>query len=235
MTGTWVNVGAILLGSLIGVLLKKGIPQRINDAIIRVEGLAIGIIALNGIIAAMFTADPATGKLSDSGGLLLLVSLVLGCLVGEFARLDDRFNGFGLWVEKKLGAKGFATGFVTASLVFSIGAMAIIGALSDGLNGDSSVLLIKSTLDFTTAIVLASSLGVGVAFSALPVLALQGTVSLLSGWISPYISDELLGMICMVGYAIVLVIGINFLFGNRIKTANLLPALLIPVGYYFIF
>lgn len=231
MTGTWVNVGGIVLGALLGILLKKGIPQRIGDAIIQVEGLVIGVIALNGILKAMMTVDPATGQLSDSGGLLLLISLVAGCLAGELLRLDDRLNHFGARIEKKLNAEGFAKGFITASLVFSVGAMSIIGPLNDGLSGDSSILLIKSVLDFTTAIVLASALGVGVLFSALPVLLLQGSVALLARWVEPFISDAMLAAICMVGYAIVLVIGVNFLCGTKIKTANLLPALLVPIVY----
>lgn len=235
MTGTWVNVGGIVLGALIGTLLKKGIPQRISDSIIQAEGLAVSVIALNGILGAMLTAEPDTGKLRDAGSLLLLVSLVLGCLAGELLRLDDRMNHLGRFVERKVGAQGFAKGFVTATLVFSIGAMSIIGSLNDGLTGDSSVLLIKSTLDFTTAIVLASVLGIGVAFSAVPVLLLQGSISLAAGFIAPYISDLLLRMICMVGYTLVLVIGINFLVGTKIKTANLLPSLLVPVVYYFLF
>lgn len=235
MTGTLVNFAGILVGSFLGLLLKRGIPEHINQSIMKVEGLGIAIIGLNGVIAAMFRADPATGKLSDSGGLLLLVSLVVGTLTGEFIRIDDHLNNFGLFVERKINSQGFAKGFVTASLIFCIGAMSIIGPINDGLSGDSSILFIKSLLDFTTAIVLASALGVGVAFSAIPVLLWQGAVALLARQISGYITDELLAMICMVGYAIVTVIGANFLCDTKVKTANLLPALLIPVGYYFLF
>jgi len=233
MTGTLINVGGIVAGALIGMLLRKGIPQHINDAIIKVEGLAIVIIGFNGVISAMFTLNPATGRLSNEGGLVLLVCLVLGCLIGEFLRIDDRICSFGRMVEQKSGAEGFAKGFVDASLVFSIGAMAIVGALDDGLRGDSSVLIIKSTLDFTTAIVLASALGIGVAFSAIPVFLLQGSISLLAGVISPYVSENLLNLFCMVGYAIVMVIGFNFLCDIKVKTANLLPALILPIIYYF--
>jgi uncharacterized membrane protein YqgA involved in biofilm formation len=200
----------------------------------QIEGLAISIIALNGIIAAMFTVNPETGKLSDSGGLLLLVSLVVGCVAGELLRIDDHMNRLGQAVESRFKTKGFAKGFVTASLIFCIGAMSIIGPLNDGLRGDSSILFLKSALDFTTAIILASVLGYGVVFSAIPVLLFQGAVAMLSGWISPFISDGLLAMICMVGYAIVLVIGFNFLFNTKIKTANLLPALVVPIIYEMI-
>lgn len=235
MTGTWINAGAVVLGSIIGVLLKKGMPERINEAILKVEGLAIVIIGLNGVIAAMFTVNLETGELSDSNSVVLLVCLVLGCLVGELCRLDDHFNSLGMMVEKKLNAKGFAKGFVTASLLFCVGAMSIIGPLNDGLTGDNSILLIKSTLDFTISIVLASALGIGVLFSALPVLALQGSIALLARSLAPFITDSLLGMLYMVGYAIVIIIGLNFLVGTKIKTANLLPAIAVTVVYYFLF
>lgn len=234
MTGTWVNFGGIILGGLIGLLLKRGIPERVNNAILKAEGLAILIIGLNGVLAAMFRADVQTGKLSDSGALLLLVSLVGGCLLGELLRIDDHLSNFGIMVERRSGASNFAKGFVTASLIFAIGAMGIVGALNDGLTGDSSVLYIKSILDFTTSIVLAAALGVGVLFSALPVFLLQGAIALLAGVISPFISQDLLTMFCMVGYALVMTIGLNFLCDCKVKIANLLPALLFPIGYYFI-
>jgi uncharacterized membrane protein YqgA involved in biofilm formation len=234
LTGTWFNFGGVILGALIGLAVGRGIPKRISDAVMQIEGLGIAIIAMNGVIAAMFTANPETGKLTDSGGLLLLVSLVVGCAAGELIRIDDHMNRLGAAVETRFKAKGFAKGFVTASLIFCVGAMSIIGPLNDGLRGDSSVLFMKTALDFTTAIILASVLGYGVVFSAVPVLLFQGSVALLSGWISPLISEGLLAMICMVGYSIVLVIGINFLFSTKIKTANLLPALLIPIIYELI-
>lgn len=231
MTGTWINAVAIIAGAGIGLLLRKGIPQRISDSIIQVEGIAIMVIGLNGIIGAMFLVDPASGKLVENGGLLLFISLAAGCLLGELLKLEDRLEAFGLWIECKMKARNFAKGFVTASLLYCIGAMGIIGSLNDGLQGDSSVLIVKSALDFTTGIVLASALGSGVAFSSIPVFLLQGTLSMSARWISPYISDELLRTVCMVGYAIVLVIGINFACNTKIRTANLLPALLFPILY----
>jgi len=234
MIGTWVNVGGILLGAVIGVLLGRGIPERIRDSVLQIEGLAILLIGLNSVLGTMLRVNPATGRISDQGGLLLLVSLVLGDLLGEALRIDERINRWGEGVERKLGAQGFSRGFVAASLVFSIGAMSIVGSINDGLRGDTAVLLIKSALDFTTSIILASSLGIGVAFSALPVLLLQGSISLLASSISDLITEPLLEMFCMVGYAIVLSIGLNFLCNTRIKTANLLPALIVPVIYYFV-
>lgn len=229
MTGTIVNTAAIAAGGVLGCIIQRGLPKRLERALTQMQGLAILIIGFNGVITSMLSADPATGRLTDQGGLLLLVSLVLGVLAGELLRIEDRLNSLGLLVERKLGAKGFAKGFVSASLVFCIGAMAIIGAINDGLRQDSSVLFLKSAIDFVCALVMASALGFGVIFSAVSVLFYQGAVTLLSGLLSPLISQVLLDSICMVGYSIVACIGMNFLFRAKIKTANLLPALLVPI------
>lgn len=233
MTGTIINFFAVIAGSLIGLLLRKGVPQHINDAVLQVEGICIMLVGFNGIIESMFTVDPATGTLSASGGLLMFISLSLGCLVGELLRIDDRLNGFGMWVERKLKVKSFAKGFVASTLIYCAGAMTIMGALEDGLTGDYSILAIKSAMDGTLSIMLAASLGIGVMFSAVSVLVIQGTIALSAQWAAPFITGQLMDMICMVGYTIVLAIGCNFLFKTQVKTANLLPSMLVPVIYYF--
>ncbi len=231
MTGTLVNAAAIVVGSLIGLLIKNGIPKHIENALLTADGLVIMVTGLNGVIAVMFSVDSA-GKLTQTGGLLLLVSLVAGVVIGELCKIDQHIDGLGLAVEKKFKANGFQAGFVSASVLFCIGAMAIIGSMNDGLKGDSSILLVKSGLDGVTALILASSLGKGVVFSAIPVFLYQGAIALLSGLLKPVLTDTLLNSICMVGYVIVLAIGINFVFKTKIKVANMLPALFIPAIYY---
>ncbi|HNW04812.1 MAG TPA: DUF554 domain-containing protein [Oscillospiraceae bacterium] len=232
MTGTIVNALAVALGGLAGLLFNKGISESLKDSIFKVEGVAVLIIGLNGLIANMFTAA-RDGSLSDSGGMLLLLSLVLGTLCGELLRIDDRMNAFGVWVEHRMKAEGFAKGFVSASIIFCVGSMAIIGALSDGLSGDSSVLFVKSVLDGVTAMILASTMGAGVLGAAVPVLLYQGAISLFASSLSGLFDrfPELLSQISMVGYTIVLCIGINFLFGPKIKTANLIPSIFVPLLY----
>ncbi len=228
MTGTFINAAAIIAGAGVGMLIKRGIPASVERGVTRAQGLAVGLIGLNGVIAAMFTVD-ADGTLSDSGGLLLLVSLVLGSLVGELIRIDDRLLGFGKAIEGRINIEGFAQGFISASIITCVGAMSIVGALNDGLMGDSQVLIVKSTLDFVTCLVLASSLGIGVAFAAIPTFVYQGAITLSAGFLSPYISQDLLNMICMVGYAIVICVGLNLLMDAKLKTANFLPAILVPI------
>lgn len=233
MTGTLVNAAAVVVGGGLGLVLKKGLPERLEKAITKMLGLSVLIIGLNGIITSMITVQP-DGKLASSGELLLLASLVIGVVLGEQLDIDGRLDRMGQYIESRAKADGFSKGFISASLIFCIGAMAIIGSLNDGLRGDSSVLFIKSALDFIASIILASSLGFGVMFSAIPVLLYQGAITLAADWIAPLISDDLLSIICMVGYAIVACIGINFLEFTKIKTANLLPALLVPVVYYVV-
>lgn len=234
MKGTLVNVLAILLGSAIGILLKKGIPQRILDSLLKAEGLAILIIGFASTFAEMFTADPATGRIASNGGLTLLISLVVGCLAGELLRIDDHLNSLGDLAEKRLKMEGFAKGFVAASIVFSVGTMVFMGPIAEALTGDSTILYIKSVLDGTTSIVLASTMGAGVAFSAAPVLIVQGGTALLASRLEPFITPGLLSLFCMTGYAIVAAIGVNFIVPAKIKVANLLPALVVIVLYYFI-
>lgn len=212
----------------IGNAGKEGNSRRVEESLTRIQGLAVGLIGLNGVIASMFTVD-ADGGISDSGGLLLLVSLVLGCLVGELLRIDDRLGNLGDLIEKRVHIQGFSQGFITASIITCVGAMSIVGALNEGLTGSNEVLMVKSTLDFVTCLVLASSLGIGVAFAAIPTFLYQGGMTLCAGFLSPYISSDLLNMICMVGYAIVICIGLNLLLDAKIKTANLLPAMIVPV------
>lgn len=228
--GTIVNAIAIIIGGGIGLLLKKGLPQRVEEIAMKMLGLSVFMVGINGVITAMITVVDG-GKLESNGSLLLIASLVIGGVVGELLDVDSALNRAGKRIEERFGKEGFAKGFISASLIFCIGAMAIIGSLQDGLTGDSTTLFIKSTLDFVCALVLGSTLGYGVVFSFVPVLVYQGAITLLAGVISPFISDALLGNICMVGYAIVLTIGINFLQFTTIKTANLLPALLVPIVY----
>ena len=232
MVGTIVNVVTVILGGLLGILLKKGIKSEIMENVMKAEGVAVLIIGINGVLTNMLSVGEG-GKITESGGLLLLISLALGAFVGEILKLDDRINSVGKWVESKVKSDGFSKGFVSAFIIFCVGSMSIIGAVNDGLSGDSSVLFVKSALDFITAMVLASAMGIGVAFACVPLFIYQGTISLFALQIKPLIegNPEMMSQFSMVGYAIIMCIGINFIVGQKIKTANLLPAMIIPVLY----
>ena len=230
MTGTLVNAGAIVVGGFTGVLLKRGLSEETGRTCNQMFGLATAVVGLNGLLSNMMEVG-ADGRLSASGELLLFLSLVIGGVVGEALRLEDRINRGGRRIEARLGSEGFAAGFINASLIFCVGAMAIMGAINDGLTGDSSVLFVKSALDGVFAVVLGSTLGIGVVFSAVPVFLYQGAITLLAGALAPYCTDAMLRSLCTVGYALVICICLNFLLVNRIKTANLLPSLLVPIVY----
>lgn len=232
MTGTLVNAAAVITGGLIGILLKKGIKESYTLSINKALGLAVLIIGINGVIANMFTFDG--GKLSSSGELLLVVFLVIGTFIGELLKLDERFDKVCKGIEGKFRSDGFASGFINGTVLFCVGAMSIVGSINDGLTGDSSVLLVKSALDFVNAVIFGATLGYGVIFTFIPILIYQGGISLLAGSLSGILQGELLEQICMVGYAIIMAIGLNFLLKDKFKTLNMVPALLLPVAYHYI-
>lgn len=232
MTGTLVNCAAVIVGGAIGVIFKKGIKDSYTESINRSLGIAILIIGLNGVISNMFSV--ADGKISSSGELLLVAFLVLGTLIGEVLKLESRFGKFCEKIEKKFRAGGFASGFINGTILFCVGAMAIIGSINDGLTGDSSVLFVKSALDFISAIIFGATLGYGVIFTFIPLLVYQGGITLLAGTLSGILQGELLSQVCMVGYAIIIAIGVNFIFGKKFNTLNMLPGILLPVAYHYI-
>ena len=232
MTGTLVNCVAVIVGGLIGLLFKKGIKPGYADGINRALGLAVLIIGMNGVIANMFTVE--NGKISSSGELLLVVFLVVGTLIGELLKLDERFGRFCKKIEDKFKANGFASGFINGTVLFCVGAMSIIGSINDGLTGDSSILFVKSALDGVNAVIFGATLGFGVIFTCIPMLIYQGGISLLAGTLSGVLQGELLEQICMVGYAIIMAIGFNFLLEKKFKNLNMVHALILPVVYHYI-
>ncbi len=232
MTGTLVNCAAVIAGGAIGLIFKKGIKDSYSESINKSLGIAVLIIGLNGVITNMLSYD--NGKLTSSGELLLVIFLVLGTLIGEIFRLDDRFSSLSKKIDGKFKGGGFASGFVNGTLLFCVGAMTIIGSVNDGLLGDSSVLFVKSALDFTAAIIFGATLGFGVIFSCIPMLIYQGGITLLAGTLSDVLVGDVLTQVCSVGYAIIMAIGLNFLLTKKFKTLNMLPAMFLPVAYHYI-
>ncbi len=233
--GTLINAALILLGGTIGLVFKKAVSKEMEYSIHKATGVAVLIIGICGVLSAMLKTN-ADGSISSSGELILVVSLALGTFIGELLKLETRLNKGCKWIESKFKMSNFATGFITSTMIYCIGAMAIVGAINDGLLGDSSTLVTKGIIDGITSVVLAASLGYGVLFSAIPILIYQGGMTLLAGLLENVLVGELLSNICMVGYALVMCIGINFLYNGdkQIKTVNMLPALLVPVGYALI-
>lgn len=233
MTGTIINSAAVLAAGFLGCIIKKAIPEKIEKPIMDMIGISVFLIALLGFFSTALTIED--GKIKSNGEIMMLVCLALGVAIGELICIEDKLNAFGKKIEEKAGVDGFAKGFVTASLLFCVGAMAIFGSLKDGISGDSSVLIVKSMIDAITAFILSTSLGIGVAFSGISILIYQGSISLLATYIQPFITDAMMMNICIVGYAIVMAIGTNMLGMTKIKLANTLPALLLAIAYTLIF
>lgn len=211
MFGTIVNSIAIIIGSLIGIILKKGIKDDYKNTIMDGIGLSVVIIGISSGIKAQNI-------------ILIISSIVLGSIIGEIIGLESRLNYLGDNMEKRFGKddSNFSKGFVTASLVYCIGAMAIIGSLESGLTGNHETLFIKSVLDGISAIIFASTLGIGVAFSAIPVFLYQGSITILSGGLKDIMTPELINEISAVGGILIMAIGVNILEIKKIKTGNML-------------
>jgi uncharacterized membrane protein YqgA involved in biofilm formation len=215
MNGTLVNGIAIIVGSIIGIVLKSGFIKAKSKAIMGALGLSTLIIGFQGVI-------------DYANVLLLIVALALGVLIGEFLNLEDHINHFAYVLEKRF-AKGsdstFSQGFVTASILFGVGAMAIVGSLESGLRQNETILYTKSLLDFISSIVFASTYGWGVLFSAFVIVIYQGAITLLSTFVAPVMTDIMITDISAVGSALIIAIGLNMLEMTKLKLANFLPAI----------
>lgn len=233
MTGTIINSVVVLIAGFLGCFIKKAIPEHIEQPIMNMVGLSVTLIALLGFFSTALTIED--GAIKSNGEIMMLVCLALGVAIGEFMRIDDRLNAMGKKIEDKAGVDGFAKGFVNASLLFCVGAMAIFGALKDGISGDSSVLIVKSMIDAITAFILSTSLGIGVAFAGISVFIYQGAIAMMATYIQPFVTDAMMMNLCTVGYAIVLAIGTNMLGLTKIKLANTLPAMVLAIVYTFLF
>lgn len=235
--GTLINIATVLLGSTIGLIFKRGLSDRIRDGVMRALGLATVFIGISGTISEMITVTD--GKVSCNGVLLMCISLALGTLVGEALKIEERLESLGERVKKlkifRRSGENFTEGFVSATLVFCVGAMAIVGPMKDALNGDLSVLLTKSMLDFTSSMIFASALGMGVMMAVIPLALYQGAFTVFAGLIEPYLvtlgDGSVVSDISLVGSVLICGVGINLIFGKKLKVGNMTPALIVPVAY----
>ncbi len=229
--GTIVNCLAIIIGSILGILIKGGLSKRFEETIFSAVGLAVMFIGLGGALAGFLVISD--GALKTQYTMLMVLSLVLGAVTGELLNIEKRLDHLGEWIKgkmpRKLAGNTFVDGFVTASTLFCVGAMAIVGALNDGLNGDYNTLFAKSVIDGISSVLLAASLGFGVAVSALPLLIYQGGITFLAQVLSPFLSEAIISQMSCIGSILIFAIGINMILGKKIKVANLLPAIFFPV------
>ena len=232
--GTIINMAAILVGGILGRLIGKTIPKRVQDMLYMVCGISTLFIGIGGAMQHMLIVD--NGILNTQGTMMMLLSLTIGALLGEWIDLERKLERFGGWLKNKTGNSGdstFIDAFVTASLTVCIGAMAIVGAIQDGLEGNISVLAAKSVLDFVIICVMAASMGKGCTFSLIPVGILQGSVTALSVLLKPIMTEAALSNLSYVGSVLIFCVGVNLVWGKKVKVANMLPAVVIAVIWAF--
>ena len=220
LTGTIVNALGVLAGCAVGLLLGKLIPEHLGGAVTR--GIALCVFCIG-----------VSGMLSDENTLVMIISMVLGTIVGELLRLDDRLNTLGDSVERqfaKHGVKGrVSEGFVTASLLFCVGAMSIVGSLESGLTGNHATIYAKSALDTVSSVIYASTMGFGVALSAIPILLYQGAITLCASLLSPVLTDFVIAEMKAVGSLLIVALSFNMLGLTKIKVMNSVPAIFFPI------
>lgn len=232
MVSILINALAIVLGTIIGLLFRKIIKQTIWDSVLKAIGIVVIVMGLSGIFKSMLYID--NNLIKSKYDLLLLVVITVGTFIGVLLKIDDRIVAFGHYLERKLNKGNFFNGFITAALIFCVGAMSIVGSVNAAL-GDFSVIYLKSALDGITAIILASTLGFGVAFSIIPLIIYQGLIFGAATIFGNFMSPDFIDAFSLVGYIIVFIIGLNFIREDKIKVANVLPSLLLVILYFLIF
>lgn len=221
LIGTIVNTATVILGSLIGLSLGNILPERLRDTVMKGLGMCTIFIGI-------------TGMLGSENALITIISIAVGAALGELLDLDGRLNRLAARLEKKFkrpgGKTSLAEGFVTASLVFCVGTMTIVGALNDGLSGNHEMLFTKSVLDFVSSIIFASSLGIGVLLAAGAVLVIQGSIALLAGLIAPLLQQgNTIEEMTVVGSVLILGLGLNLIGVTQLKVMNYVPAIFLPI------
>lgn len=222
MLGVFVNITTVVIGGVIGLFLKQGLNEKVKKVVMQAIGLSTIII---GISSAILTESI----------LLLIISLVIGGVIGALLKIEDNLDKLGMKIEEKFSSEGgFAKGFVFATLLYCVGAMTIVGSLEAGITGDNTTLFIKSVLDGTTAIILTATLGYGVIFSSFSILIIQGGLVLFSGLIEPYLTDAMITELSAVGGVLILGIGFNLLEIKKIYVGDMLPAIAVPIVWLLI-
>lgn len=230
--GTIVNVVAVILGGLLGLLFKKGLKERFREIMVQACGLAVIFIGAAGAFEMIFTVED--GGLVSGSTMLIVISLVVGGLVGELINIEKGLDTAGEKLKRLVKAGNdnkFVEGFVTASLVICVGAMAICGPIDEALTGDPTTLFVKSILDMIIVMVFASVYGVGAIFSALAVGIYQGFFTVFGVFVSGFMTDALIASFSGIGSVLIFAVGVNLLWPKKIRVGNLLPALIVPVIY----
>ena len=233
--GTIINTAAIVAGGVLGKLFGRFLSESAQESLTRVCGVSTLFIAIAGALEGMMKVQG--DSLVSGQSLLIICCLALGALIGEMLGIEDGLKRFGEWLKRKTGNErdaGFVNAFVTTSLTVCVGAMAIVGAIEDGINGDYSILATKAVLDLIIVIVMTGSMGKGCAFSAIPVAILQGSVTALAGLLRPVMTAQALANLSLIGSVLIFCVGVNLVWDRGLKVAKMLPALVLAVGAAFL-
>ncbi|HAY97432.1 MAG TPA: DUF554 domain-containing protein [Ruminococcaceae bacterium] len=229
--GTVINGCSIAAGGLIGHFTGKLFKTEQQESLNKACGISVIFIAIAGAMEGMLKID--NGKINSAKSMLVVLCLAIGTIIGELIGIENGFERFGEWLKLKTGNgrdEGFVNAFVTASLTVSIGAMAIVGAVKDGLQGDYSTLAVKSVLDFIIIAVMTASMGRGCAFSAVPVIVFEGGITLLARLVAPVMTETAVAYISLIGSVLIFCIGVNLVFGKKVNVANMLPAVILAAA-----
>lgn len=228
--GTIINTVAIIIGGLSGILFGKLLKERHQESLNMACGISVMFIGIAGAMEGMLTIND--GVITSGQAMLVTLCIVLGTLIGEIINIEYFFEKFGQWLKLKTGSSRdsrFVNAFVTASLTVCIGAMAVVGAIQDGITGDWSILATKAILDFIIIMVMTCSLGKGCIFSAIPVLIFQGLITALASLLKPIMTDLAINYLSLVGSILIFCVGLNLVWGKKIRVANMLPAIVLAV------
>jgi uncharacterized membrane protein YqgA involved in biofilm formation len=230
--GTLINTGAVIVGGLAGLIIKNRLKQNIQDSLMRACGVSTIFIGIAGTLSKMLFIN--NGSLETQKTMLLILALVLGTVVGELLRLEDRMDRLGERIKRAVKREDdnrFVEGFVSVSLIICIGAMAIVGSIQDGISGDYAMLGAKAVLDAVIVMVFASTYGIGAVFSAVPLLVYQGLITLLAALFGAFVTNEIVNDLSFIGSALIFCVGVNIAFGKKFRVGNMLPAILVPIIY----
>lgn len=233
--GTLINTGAVVAGGLLGGIVGRLFDDEQRESLNKASGISVLFIAIAGAMQGMLQIEQ--GALQSGQSMLVVLCLALGTVVGELVGIERAFERFGEWLKIKTGNagdRGFVNAFVTTSLTVCVGAMAIVGAIQDGILGDYALLAVKSVLDFIIVAVMTSSMGKGSAFSAIPIFLLEGGVTLLASFAAPLMTEAAIANLSLIGSILIFCVGINLVWGKTIRVANMLPALIFAVAAAFI-
>lgn len=232
--GTFYNALEVVFGGLLGVLIGQRLSEDFHETLLKVTGVAVFVLGIAGTLEKMLVVHRS--HVESHGSMMLILSLVIGTVIGELLKIEEGFEHLGTWLKEKTGNQGdtsFVDAFMTTALTICIGAMAVVGAVQDGLTGDTSTLLAKAILDMVIVLVLTVSKGKGAIFAVVPLVIFQGVITLLAHLIAPIMTPQALSNLSLVGSSLILCVGINLIWGKRIKVANLLPAVLIAIIWAF--